>query len=77
MVLQITWQDKCTAIATTVHNLGAEFRPAIRKGWLVYIKKAFPEGAAYNGTALGQARQGTLIAVMDDVELNAAAAGEH
>jgi hypothetical protein len=31
------WQDKRAAIAKTVDDLGDQFRPAMRAGWLAYI----------------------------------------
>jgi hypothetical protein len=39
------WQDKKAAIAKTVDELGDEFRPAMRAGWLSYIRQAYPETA--------------------------------
>ena len=36
------WQDKRAAIAKTVDDLGDQFRPAMRAGWLSYIRKAYP-----------------------------------
>ena len=32
------WQDKRTLIAQSVDNLGDQFRPAMRAGWLSYIR---------------------------------------
>ncbi len=32
------WQDKRAAIAKTVDDLGYQFRPAMRAGWLSYIR---------------------------------------
>ncbi len=32
------WQDKRAAIAKTVDDLGDQFRPAMRAGWLSYIR---------------------------------------
>ena len=40
------WQDKRTAIAQTVDALGDQFRPAMRAGWLSYIRQAYPDNAA-------------------------------
>jgi hypothetical protein len=40
------WQDKRTMIAQSVDNLGDQFRPAMRAGWLSYIRRADPEDAA-------------------------------
>jgi hypothetical protein len=33
-------------IAQSVDNLGDQFRPAMRAGWLSYIRRAYPEDAA-------------------------------
>ena len=53
------WQDKRAAIAKTVDDLGDEFRPAMRAGWLSYIRHAYPEDAApAAGPPVGQ---GTLV----------------
>ncbi len=35
------WQDKRAAIAKTVDDLGDQFRPAMRAGWLSYIRQAY------------------------------------
>ncbi len=40
------WQDKWAAIAKTVDDLGDQFRPAMRAGWLAYIRTAYPDNAA-------------------------------
>ena len=40
------WLDKRTAIAQTVDELGDNFKPAIRAGWMAYIRKAYPDGSA-------------------------------
>jgi hypothetical protein len=39
------------SIAATVNQLGADFRPELRAGWLAYITKTFAAGQA-------RARQG-------------------
>jgi hypothetical protein len=53
------WQDKRTAIAQSVHNLGDQFRPAMRAGWLSYIRRAYPENdAADAGPVVGE---GTFV----------------
>jgi hypothetical protein len=36
------WQDKRAAIAKTVDDLGDQFRPAMRAGWLSYIRTTPP-----------------------------------
>ena len=56
------WQDKRAAIALTVDSMGDQFRPAMRAGWLSYIRNTYPDGGATAGPAVGQ---GTLI-VEDD-----------
>jgi hypothetical protein len=49
------WQDKRTLIAQSVDNLGDQFRPAMRAGWLSYIRRAYPEdGAADAGPVVGE-----------------------
>ena len=49
------WQDKRTTIAQSVDNLGDQFRPAMRAGWLSYIRRAYPEdGAADAGPVVGE-----------------------
>ena len=40
------WQDKRTLIAKSVDDLGDQFRPAMRTGWLSYIRRNYPEDAA-------------------------------
>jgi len=46
------WQD---LIAQSVDNLGDQFRPAMRAGWLSYIRRAYPEdGAADAGPVVGE-----------------------
>ena len=48
------WQDKRAAIAQTVDELGDNFKPAVRSGWMEYIRKAYPNGSASGRIALGQ-----------------------
>ena len=57
------WQDKRTAIAQTVDGLGDQFRPAMRAGWLAYIKHAYPDGVAFVSQSVGQ---GTLVVNDED-----------
>jgi hypothetical protein len=52
------WQEKWDAIAKTVDALGDEFQPAMRAGWLAYIRKTYPDGAAAAVDAIGE---GTLV----------------
>ncbi len=46
------WLDKLAAIAKEGDGLGDQFRPAMRAGWLAYIKNAYPEGGTAPGTSL-------------------------
>ncbi len=46
--------DKRTAIAKKVDDLGDQFRPAMRTGWLAYIKKTYSVEAVQHGPALGR-----------------------
>ena len=48
------WVDKRAAIAKKVDVLGDQFRPAMRKGWLAYIKKTYSADAFQHAPALGQ-----------------------
>ncbi len=53
------WQDKRAVIAKIIDDLGDKFRPAMRAGWLAYIRTAYPDDAA---SAAGQpVGQGTLV----------------
>ena len=53
------WQDKRALIAQSVDNLGDQFRPAMRAGWLSYIRRAYPENdAADAGPVVGE---GTFV----------------
>jgi hypothetical protein len=53
------WQDKRAAIAKTVDDLGDQFRPAMRAGWLSYLRQTYPDnGAPAAGPPVGQ---GTLV----------------
>ena len=56
------WQDKRAAIAKNVDDLGDQFHPAMRSGWLAYIKNAYGDAAP---AATSCKDQGTL-AVEDD-----------
>ena len=46
--------DKRKAIAQTVDSLGAEFKPAMRAGWMGYLQKAYPDGADDVWHSMGQ-----------------------
>ncbi len=48
------WVDKRAAIAKKVDDFGDQFRPAMRTGWLAYIKKTYSADAVQHGPALGQ-----------------------
>ncbi len=48
------WVDKRAAIAKKADYLGDQFRPAMRIGWLAYIKKNYSADAVLHGHALGQ-----------------------
>ena len=53
------WQEKRTLIAQSVDNLGDQFRPAIRAGWLSYICSVYPhDGAPDAGLVVGE---GTFV----------------
>ncbi len=53
------WQDKRAAIDKTVDDLGDQFRPAMRSGWLAYIQSAYPDDAS--PAAGPPVRQGILV----------------
>jgi hypothetical protein len=49
------WQDKRTLIAQSVDNLGDQFRPAMRAGWLSYIRRAYPDDSGEDaGPVVGE-----------------------
>ena len=52
------WLAKRAAIAQTVDELGDNFKPAMRAGWMAYIRKAYPDGAASGRIAVGQGQLG-------------------
>ena len=56
------WVDKRAAIAKRVDDLGDQFRPAMRRGWLAYIQKTYAVDADDYDAAMGQ---GELV-VPDD-----------
>ena len=56
------WVDKRAAIAKRVDDLGDQFRPAMRRGWLAYIKKTYAADVDDYDVAMGQ---GELV-VPDD-----------
>ncbi len=57
------WVDKRAAIAKKVDDLGDQFRPAMRTGWLAYIKKTNSANAVQDCPALGL---GELVVADDD-----------
>uniref|UniRef100_A0A7S0QPZ8 Uncharacterized protein n=1 Tax=Cryptomonas curvata TaxID=233186 RepID=A0A7S0QPZ8_9CRYP len=56
------WVEKRAAIAKRVDDLGDQFRPAMRKGWLDYIQQTYVADADDYDAAMGQ---GDLV-VPDD-----------
>ena len=38
------WQEKRTAIAANIDNLGDKFKPELRAAWLAYILETYPDG---------------------------------
>lgn len=48
------WVDKRAAIAKRVDDLGDQFRPAMRRGWLAYIKKTYAADVDDYDAAMGQ-----------------------
>ena len=57
------WVEKRAAIAKQVDDLGDQFRPAMRKGWLDYIQKTYVADADDYVAAIGQ---GDLVVPDDD-----------
>ena len=57
------WVKKRAAIAKQVDDLGDQFRPAMRKGWLDYIQKTYVADADDYVAAIGQ---GDLVVPDDD-----------
>ncbi len=57
------WQNKRTAITKGVNELGANSRPAMRNGWLKYIKDTYAarQAEAAIGPSIGQGKM-----VVDD-----------
>ena len=53
-MISVTWVDKRAANAKRADNIGDQFRPAMRTGWLGYIKKTYFADAVQHGPALGQ-----------------------
>jgi hypothetical protein len=48
------WQDERDIIAESLDNLGDQFRPAMRAGWLNFIRNAYPDGdGVVAGPAVG------------------------
>ncbi len=51
------WANKRAAIAKrveSVDDLGDEFRPAMRRGWLAYIRKTYAAASSVHTVAIGQ-----------------------
>ncbi len=57
------WANKRAAIAKRVDDLGYEFRPAMRRGWLAYIRKTYAAASSVHTVAIGQ---GELILPDDE-----------
>ena len=57
------WANKRAAIAKQVDDMGDEFRPAMRKGWLAYITKTYAADPAVRTVSIGQ---GALVVADDD-----------
>ncbi len=53
-IADYVWQDKQTAIAKSVDNLGYMFHSAMRSGWRKYICNACLEGAVVACPAVGR-----------------------
>ncbi len=50
-----TWQDKRATFAQSGDNLDDQIRPAMRAGWLEYIRDTYPAGGAVvAGPAVGE-----------------------
>ena len=62
-LLDHVWVDKRAVIAKRVDDLGDQFRPAMRRGWLAYIEKTYAADGDDYEVAMGQ---GELV-VPDDV----------
>ncbi len=48
------WQEKHSAIAATIDQLGAKFKPELRAGWLAYIRETNPDGPAAASDIVGE-----------------------
>ena len=57
------WKEKRAAIAKKVDDMGDQFRPAMRAGWLAYITKTYPNDTVTAGSFLGQ---GELVVPDED-----------
>ena len=57
------WANKRAAIAKRVDDLGDEFGPAMRRGWLAYIRKTYAAASSVHTVAIGQ---GELILPDDE-----------
>ncbi len=63
------WADKQAEIAKKVDDLGNQFRPAMRAGWLAYTTKTYIKEAFRTGPALGQ---DALVVADDDASFGSA-----
>jgi len=57
------WKEKRAAIAKKVDDMGDQFRPAMRAGWLAYIMKTYLKETITAGSVLGQ---GELVVPDED-----------
>jgi len=46
------WQERRKKIADTIESLRDEYRPALREGWMAYIKKMYSSGTSVQQGAL-------------------------
>ncbi len=58
------WQEKCTAIASTVDGLGDMFKPELCAGLLAYTSETYSDGAA--AAAASPVGEGALVTVLPD-----------
>ena len=69
------WLNKKKSIAETIENLGNEFRPAMRVGWLSYIRRVY-RGDSEEGAANVDLITGENTLVVDDWVYAAAGCNE-
>ena len=64
-IAQQDWQERRKKIADTIESLRDEYRPALREGWLAYIKEMYSSGTSVQQGALKCSSDGMVI---DDAE---------